>query len=311
MSPISEPQGMSEALIESYAMIIFSEIGDKTFLIAAILAMRHPRAAVFAGAISSLIVMSILSAVMGHILPTLIPKKWTQFAAAFLFLIFGTKMMVDAKRMQGENKIQEEMREAEEEIKDDDAGDDGSSESDESFQLEDLEEAKGTLEARPAPPSVRTSRSTDSFSKGLRNFFSLFLGPVFVQAFILTFLGEWGDRSQIATIALGAAHVSMNELFHLCGFHAHSSSSERVSRYAWDSRRALMLYSSCSNRWEVCINKDLSKTRCAALFSLYELISYSQFRSDIWGSSSLSDFFCHLPLRSNHNAQRSRNTNTH
>jgi len=36
---------------------------------------------------------------------------------------------------------------------------------------------------------------------------SLILGPVFVQSFVLTFLGEWGDRSQFATIALGAAHV--------------------------------------------------------------------------------------------------------
>ena len=42
--------------------------------------------------------------------------------------------------------------------------------------------------------------------EGARNFSSLVLGPVFVQAFVLTFLGEWGDRSQIATIALGAAH---------------------------------------------------------------------------------------------------------
>ena len=46
-----------------------------------------------------------------------------------------------------------------------------------------------------------------SFTEGLRNFCSLLLGPVFVQAFVLTFLGEWGDRSQIATIVLGAAHV--------------------------------------------------------------------------------------------------------
>ena len=39
-----------QAVLQSFAMIIFSEIGDKTFRIAAILAMRHPRLLVFAGA---------------------------------------------------------------------------------------------------------------------------------------------------------------------------------------------------------------------------------------------------------------------
>jgi putative Ca2+/H+ antiporter (TMEM165/GDT1 family) len=34
-----------------------------------------------------------------------------------------------------------------------------------------------------------------------------FLSPVFVQAFVLTFLAEWGDRSQISTIILGAREV--------------------------------------------------------------------------------------------------------
>ena len=39
---------------------------------------------------------------------------------------------------------------------------------------------------------------------GLSNLFSLLLSPAWVQTFVMTFLGEWGDRSQIATIAMAA-----------------------------------------------------------------------------------------------------------
>ncbi|RDB29710.1 GDT1-like protein C17G8.08c [Hypsizygus marmoreus] len=207
----AEPEGGVQALLQSFAMIIFSEIGDKTFLIAAILAMRHPRVVVFAGALGSLIVMSILSAAMGHILPTLIPKKWTQVAAAVLFLVFGSKMLVEARQMKGGNeKIKEEMREAEEEIKDDEAAVDRSSEDEEAIPMSAMEEGEARPTATDEQPATsvapsRTPKST-TVGEGLRNFCSLFLGPVFVQAFVLTFLGEWGDRSQIATIALGAAH---------------------------------------------------------------------------------------------------------
>merc|ERR1719506_1001304 len=38
-------------------------------------------------------------------------------------------------------------------------------------------------------------------------FFNRLCTPVFVQALLLTFLAEWGDRSQIATIAL-ATHAN-------------------------------------------------------------------------------------------------------
>jgi len=52
-------------------MIIISELGDKTFLIAALMAMRHPRAVVFSAAFASLLIMTVLSAALGHAVPHL------------------------------------------------------------------------------------------------------------------------------------------------------------------------------------------------------------------------------------------------
>ena len=52
-------------------MIIMSEIGDKTFLIAALMAMKHPRKVVFAAAFASLLIMTVLSAALGHAVPHL------------------------------------------------------------------------------------------------------------------------------------------------------------------------------------------------------------------------------------------------
>ena len=49
------------AFVASLSVIIVSELGDKTFFIAAILAMRHSRLLVFGGAIAALGLMTILS----------------------------------------------------------------------------------------------------------------------------------------------------------------------------------------------------------------------------------------------------------
>lgn len=196
-------------------MIIVSEIGDKTFLIAAIMAMRHPRIVVFAGAFASLVVMSILSAAMGHILPTLIPKRWTQLAAGVLFLIFGAKLFHEGMGMaSGNEKVLEEMREAEEEINEDVAVHDGTGRATadgEVIPLEEIEAGGPVVGDGDAPSTPRAPKYPSSLKgqfEGVRNLCSFLLGPVFVQVFVLTFLGEWGDRSQIATIMLAAAHVS-------------------------------------------------------------------------------------------------------
>lgn len=62
------------------------------------------------------------------------------------------------------------------------------------------------LEAGSWRPRRRsTSKLTERASGGVLNLLNLLFSPVFVQTFIMTFLGEWGDRSQIATITLAAA----------------------------------------------------------------------------------------------------------
>ena len=49
------------AFVKSILVIIVSEIGDKTFFIAAIFAMKHARSTVFSGAIGALGLMTFLS----------------------------------------------------------------------------------------------------------------------------------------------------------------------------------------------------------------------------------------------------------
>lgn len=59
-SPMND-LGFTHAFIASLSVIIVSELGDKTFFIAAIMAMRHSRIVVFTGAILALIVMTVIS----------------------------------------------------------------------------------------------------------------------------------------------------------------------------------------------------------------------------------------------------------
>ena len=82
----------------SLAVIIVSELGDKTFFIAAIMAMRHSRFTILSGALSALALMTVLASFVGHVL-SMIPHIITYYASSILLLIFGVKMFFEANSM--------------------------------------------------------------------------------------------------------------------------------------------------------------------------------------------------------------------
>ncbi|KDD73744.1 hypothetical protein H632_c1876p1, partial [Helicosporidium sp. ATCC 50920] len=89
-----------EGFLKSWGVILASEIGDKTFLIAAVMAMRNSRRQVFAGAIASLAVMTALSAAMGWAAPNLVSPKYTHYAATALFFVFAARLLWESARGQ-------------------------------------------------------------------------------------------------------------------------------------------------------------------------------------------------------------------
>ncbi|CAI0552522.1 unnamed protein product [Linum tenue] len=166
---------VAQGFTKSLAMTILSEIGDKTFIAAAILAMRHPRRLVLAGCLGALIVMTMLSAVVGWAAPNLLSRTWTHHITTVLFFGFGLWSLWDGFKGDGDA---DELAEVEAEL---DA---------------DWKSGSGT--------NKEDSKNGDESKKKRRPFMAQFFSPILLKAFSITFFGEWGDKSQLATIGLAA-----------------------------------------------------------------------------------------------------------
>jgi Ca2+/H+ antiporter, TMEM165/GDT1 family len=163
---------MLEALTAGLLLITASELGDKTFFMAVVLATRYPRKPVLIGVVGALATMTILSVGIGHFLMLLpqflvkqlpsslsfLTKITIQQVAALLFFLFGLKLLYESRQMSAHTD--EEVR----------------------------NEAAEAVEA-----GERKFQQRNTFWK------------IVIESFVLTFVAEWGDRTQIATITLAAA----------------------------------------------------------------------------------------------------------
>ncbi|XP_073023705.1 GDT1-like protein 4 isoform X2 [Primulina huaijiensis] len=119
-------------------------------------------------------VMTILSAVVGWAAPNMISRKWTHHVTTLLFLGFGFWSLWDAFNG-GET---EELAEVEKELN------------------ADVKVNGGE--------TTKNDKDSDKLKKQSRPFLAQFFSPILLKAFSITFFGEWGDKSQLATIGLAA-----------------------------------------------------------------------------------------------------------
>ncbi|XP_041463095.1 transmembrane protein 165-like isoform X1 [Lytechinus variegatus] len=191
------------AFVASLSVIIVSELGDKTFFIAAIMAMRHPRITIFAGALGALAVMTVLSALLGYAI-TIIPRKFTYYASTVLFFIFGIRMLREGWGM-SPDEGQEELEEVQAELKRRD--EENSLSQGTKSQPNHIENhVDGDIDEREKEMKSSMTQDPESgiIRGGYRRRVLGIFSPILLEAFTLTFLAEWGDRSQMTTIVLAA-----------------------------------------------------------------------------------------------------------
>lgn len=225
---VTEHRGFLHGFVEAISVIVVSELGDKTFFIAAILAMRNNKLTVFLAAVSALAVMTVLSALLGFVVTTFVPREYTYYTCTAIMALFGLKMLYEAWRMKP-NEGEETQREVEEELARRgstpslavESGDPGPGQQEEGEESS-LQQQSGDPINVPGEDSITaTSHSREQGARSLGQTFrekSWFgkkcvkIFRVFSNTFAMTFLAEWGDRSQLATIVM----AGINDVAGVC-----------------------------------------------------------------------------------------------
>jgi len=198
-----KPPGAFSAFVQSFSSIVVSEIGDKTFFIAAIMAMRYNRLAVLAGALLALFLMTAISTAFGYVVPKLLPASVTHILITVLFFFFGGKLLYDAYTDDGAGG-NDEQEEVEIELNQLHSKLVKSSDRADPHQEAEIQNISPSQSRRKDMESNIDSPTKKGASNCATKFNHVQSKLVFWQALTMTFLGEWGDRSQIATIALAA-----------------------------------------------------------------------------------------------------------
>ena len=184
-----------EGLPSSFLAVLITEIGDKTFFLAMLLAVRHGRLAVFIATVSAMFFMTLGSTFAGYLLSTSTESleqsiQVMDFVAALMFGAFAVQLLRDAWKLQMKDRNDAEVRALL-----------GGSEDTENTHGELLDAEETLAEATQKEGEVKT-----------------WWGGIY-QTFCLMFVAEWGDRSMFATMALATQFSPFGVILGAMGAH--------------------------------------------------------------------------------------------
>jgi Ca2+/H+ antiporter, TMEM165/GDT1 family len=78
-----------DTVFSSFLTVLVTELGDKTFISTAMLAMRYPKSAVLLGNFSSMTLMMLLASSVGYTIMLTISPTYVKLFSVFIFLYFS------------------------------------------------------------------------------------------------------------------------------------------------------------------------------------------------------------------------------
>ncbi|XP_054280871.1 transmembrane protein 165-like isoform X2 [Macrosteles quadrilineatus] len=182
-------------LAAAVCVTVMSELGDKSFIMSAILAMHHSRSLTFLGTMLGHLIMTTIAVVLG-MAASIIPEVYTKWASCICMTFFGLKMLKEGFGMPEEE---------EEEINQNEKLKIFYAKSEKCDKIDKLIDNKDTIDNnfKEQIEGISLDDKTQNGSSK-QNSRRNSTDGVLMQAFTLSFLGEWGDRSQIATILLAS-----------------------------------------------------------------------------------------------------------
>ena len=112
-SDLAAPGGsLTDGFLSAFLLIFFSEIGDKTFFIAVLLATQQSKSSVFAGTFGALAVMTLISVGIGQVFHVAEENlsvftsdvPWDDYLAVALLLVFGVQTILGAEEETAEEE---------------------------------------------------------------------------------------------------------------------------------------------------------------------------------------------------------------